>query len=187
MTQPPENCTSAIKPAEKHPLKIRLAVTSDNSDLCSLLNEIIEIGGTTAFQKPLQHDGIEHHFINGPECLCCLVAETTNAEIAGFQALSIHPALEKSWADIATFARITPKTPGTGTALFKQTIVQAQHHKIATINATIRADNISGLAYYSKMGFQEYSVNAAVPLLDGTPVDRISKRFEVPSDNRISR
>jgi hypothetical protein len=47
------------------------------------------------------------------------------------------------------------------------------------INATIRADNTGGLAYYAKMGFETYGITKDVPLLDGTPVDRINKRFQV--------
>ena len=43
----------------------------------------------------------------------------------------------------------------------------------------IRDSNESGLAYYSKIGFIDYSVNKAVPLNDGTPVDRISKKYAV--------
>lgn len=46
-------------------------------------------------------------------------------------------------------------------------------------NATIRADNAGGLAYYARMGFQDYAVARGVPLADGTPVDRISRRYLV--------
>ena len=35
------------------------------------------------------------------------------------------------------------------------------------INATIRADNVPGLAYYAKMGFREYKVDADVHLARG--------------------
>jgi hypothetical protein len=45
------------------------------------------------------------------------------------------------------------------------------------INATIRADNVGGLAFYSRLGFTDHGISRAVPLRDGTPVDRVSKRF----------
>ena len=45
------------------------------------------------------------------------------------------------------------------------------------MNAEIRADNEGGLAFYGKMGFQDQDVDRAVPLGDGTPVDRINKRY----------
>ena len=48
-----------------------------------------------------------------------------------------------------------------------------------TIDATIRADNTGGLAFYGRMGFTDYDCVAGVPLKDGTLVDRIRKRFDL--------
>ena len=48
---------------------------------------------------------------------------------------------------------------------------------LKALNATIRADNVSGLTYYGKMGFVDYKVDKAVALKDGQLVDRISKRY----------
>jgi hypothetical protein len=45
------------------------------------------------------------------------------------------------------------------------------------INAKIRADNVPGLAYYTKMGFADHSIDKDVPLSDGTPMDRVTKRL----------
>ncbi|MEM9148767.1 MAG: GNAT family N-acetyltransferase, partial [Pseudomonadota bacterium] len=56
---------------------------------------------------------------------------------------------------------------------------RAKNAGLIALNATIRADNRVGLAYYSRMGFQDYAVRPAVPLADGSPVDRISKRFDL--------
>ena len=50
---------------------------------------------------------------------------------------------------------------------------------LSSISATIRADNGMGLGYYDKMGFRDYSVAYGVPLRDGRPVDRITKRFDL--------
>ncbi len=47
------------------------------------------------------------------------------------------------------------------------------------IDATIRADNASGLAYYKAMGFTDWDVLRDVPLSDGRVVDRIRKRFDL--------
>ena len=98
-----------------------------------------------------------------------------------FQSLSRHTKLPVGWADIATFARVSPKIPGVGTSLFQKTLPYARSIYLEAINATIRADNVSGLSYYAKMGFIDYSVASAVPLNDGTPIDRISKKFKVRS------
>ncbi len=159
-------------------IKIRKAFENDSKELCAILNEIIEIGGTTGFENVLSESEFESYFINGPGYISCLLAED-NGLIFGFQSLSLHPDLSDGWADIATFARVNPKLRGVGTTLFENTLNFARRHNIDTINATIRADNTSGLSYYSKMGFKDYSIAKKIPLQNGTPVDRISKYFTV--------
>ena len=66
-----------------------------------------------------------------------------------------------------------------GTALFERTKAAARALGLVAIGATIRADNHSGLPFYEKMGFRTYDVARAVPLGDGTPVDRIRKRYDL--------
>lgn len=66
---------------------------------------------------------------------------------------------------------------GVATALFATTTAQARELGLSAINATIRADNVSGLAFYSKMGVEDCGIAKQLPLKDGTPVDRISKRY----------
>ena len=51
------------------------------------------------------------------------------------------------------------------------------------INGQIRADNVPGLAYYTKIGFQTYRTIEAVPLRGGRPVDRIYKRYDLEVAN----
>ena len=159
-------------------LKIRKACEDDSKELCSILNEIIEIGGTTGFENKLSESEFEFYFLNGENYICCFLAEN-NGLVLGFQSLSLHPNLSDDWADIATFTRVNPKIRGVGTTLFETTLNFARDQNIKMINATIRADNKPGLSYYSKMGFNDYSVAKKIPLQDGTPVDRISKKFTV--------
>lgn len=166
-------------------LSIRKADPADAIELCGLLNEIIEARGTTALEVPLSIEELTDWFITGESALTCHVAEA-GSMIAGFQFLSLYGDLPIGWADIGTFARIDPKIPGVGTALFAATRSAAEKHNIEFINATIRADNTGGLAYYKKMGFQTYKVAEGVPLRDGTPVDRIQKRYLVKKSGRPS-
>ncbi|MEH6910884.1 MAG: GNAT family N-acetyltransferase [Oceanicoccus sp.] len=158
---------------------IREATKSDGGVLRVLINEIIHIGGTTAIESPLSDTEFGEYFLNGPNFIYCHVATTRNNKILGFQSLTQHPKLAEGWADIATFTRQNPKIPGVGTALFNATILYAKKIKLEAINATIRRDNIPGLSYYSKMGFVDYSVDRAVPLSDGTPIDRVSKKIVI--------
>ena len=157
-------------------MRIRKAVSADAEALSKLLNEIIRAGGTTAIETPLSQAEFADWFIDGEFPLACHVAER-DGTLLGFQSLSVFGDPPKGTADIATFARMNPKTKGVGTALFPATRAAAEKHGLAFINATIRADNVSGLAYYTAMGFEDYDRQVEVPLLDGTPVDRIKKRF----------
>lgn len=161
-------------------IRVRHAVPGDVAALCEILNTIIKVGGTTALEAPLSLLEFSNYFLEGERFLSCFVAEGSLASRQlGFQNLSFHPALPENWADISTFAKTEPKIPGVGTALFMQTKIWASERKLAAINAAIRADNQSGLAYYRKMGFQKYHVVEGVPLRDGTPVDRILKCYHL--------
>jgi L-amino acid N-acyltransferase YncA len=164
---------NSYKPA----LLVRLAKQGDVHELCELLNEIVEIGGTTAIENALSVQEFESYFLSGEKHLCCHVAVDDAGGLAGFQTLERKSKLPDDWADIATFARVLPKVAGVGTSLFAATKKHAQNLGVVGINATIRADNSSGLGYYEKMGFQTYSVVKEVPLADGCAVDRISKRL----------
>ncbi len=160
-------------------MNTRQAVKSDVQQMCCLLNQIIEIGGTTAYEEKLDNDKFISHFLNEASCLSLFVCESNDGVILGFQVLKVNTSLPADWADIATFARAEPKVRGVGTALFEATQKLANERQILAINATIRGDNEPGLAYYSKIGFVDYKVDKARPLKDGTPVDRVSKKYLV--------
>ncbi|WP_434713966.1 GNAT family N-acetyltransferase (plasmid) [Rhizobium sp. YTUHZ045] len=164
-------------------MHIRRAASADAEELCSLLNELILAGGTTALETPLTAAEFADWFIDGEFPLICHVAEHDRS-LAGFQSLSLFGDPPKGYADIATFARMNPKISGVGSALFPATLAAAEELGLEFINATIRADNVGGLAYYTKMGFEPYDRLIQVPLLDGTPVDRIKKRFRVDAKRR---
>jgi hypothetical protein len=46
----------------------------------------------------------------------------------------------------------------------RATRTEAQRNKLQAINATIRADNIGGNAFYDRMGFVYHRVQRAEPL-----------------------
>lgn len=161
-------------------LAVRPTKADDVPDLTRLLNEIIEIGGSTAYETPFSEAEIEKALVTGEGRLCCHTAvDLRDGSLAGYQSLARNEELPENWADIATFARPKPKLPGVGTALFEATSSFARDQGFIAINATIRADNKSGVAYYTKMGFRDYGRLIAVPLRDGTPVDRVMKRYDV--------
>ena len=159
--------------------RVRPTTPDDAAALSRILNQIIAIGGTTALETPLGEAEFRVEFLDGPDVLSSLVAESAAGEALGFQVLQRSRALPDGWGDIATFTRREPRTPGVGTALFERTKATGRTLGLVAINATIRADNYSGLPFYEKMGFQTYDTAKAVPLKDGTPVDRIRKRYSL--------
>ncbi len=160
-------------------IAVRPMMREDVAVACHVLNQIIDIGGTTAHEIPYSEALFTQSYLDGPDKICCHVALDEQGEVAGFQWLGLNEALPNGCADIATFTRREPLLKGAGRALFAETSKHAGALGLREINATIRADNRQGLSYYEKMGFQDYSVSYGVPLRDGTPVDRISKRFEL--------
>ncbi len=90
--------------------------------------------------------------------------------------------LPEGWAVIASFvAQDQQGRGGVGQRLWRETLLAAKVAGVASIDATIRADNVpGGLAYYAGLGFRDYDrIEAVPPLADGRKTDRIRKRFDL--------
>lgn len=159
-------------------LTTRPVDTPDIPALAAILNEIVARGGTTARQQPMTPEAFGTHYVNGPAAICCTLVEN-GSEPVGFQGLAHHPDLAEGWADIGTYTRRDRPVPGAGRALFAATLAEARARGLTFLNATIRADNTGGLAFYRKLGFQLYATSPSVPLDDGTPVDRLHHRLAI--------
>ena len=162
---------------EPKQLIVRPARGDDAAELCELLNEIITIGGSTAFEAPLTTEQFSSKFLTGDDIVSCFVAVGSHDTLLGFQWLQHRKAPPKDWGEIATFAKANTAVRGIGTALYSMTRQDALAANLVAINATIRADNVSGLGFYSKMGFEDYNVIKGIPLNDGTLLDRIQKKY----------
>ena len=150
--------------------------------MAKMLNEIIDAGGTTAHQTRFDQDRMIAHYVRPPHKIATFVALDAN-RLIGFQALErsdpdTNP-LPDGWGTIASFVRVDAAGKGVGRALFKATRLAAQQAGLTSIDATIRADNESGLGYYKAMGFVDYDRLIQVPLSNGTRVDRIRKRYDL--------
>lgn len=161
---------------------VRPAAPADAAAMAELINSVIARGGTTAYEEPFDAARMDAEYISLPQIVCCFVAED-DGEIIGFQGLmrSFDPEdpLPDNWATIGTFARVGLTQRGVGSALFARTLMAARDAGIKVMDATIRADNAGGLAFYTRQGFVDYDRLVGVPLKDGTPMDRVRKRFEV--------
>jgi L-amino acid N-acyltransferase YncA len=159
-------------------LVVRPFLPDDAPELTDLLNAVILQGGTTALENAFTPEALAEVYLDGPNVHICLVAVDSVADrIEGFQTLGRIATLPDDMGDIGTFARVDGAQRGVGSALFAEMAACARAIGLSEINATIRADNEGGLAFYAKQGFANHSVTADVPLKDGTQVNRIHKRY----------
>ena len=164
------------------PVTTRPAVPADALAMTALLNEIIAIGGTTAHEVPLSDTDMLHHYIQPDHHIGTFVA-VLDGVIVGFQML-VWPnpnegPMPDHWGFIGSFVKVGETGQGVGRALFAATCAAAHSAGCKHIDATIRADNASGLRFYNAMGFVDYNVWKDKPLRDGRLVDRIRKRFDL--------
>ena len=171
-------------------LVVRPVEAADAPGLAELLNAVIAAGGTTALQEPFTPEALDQTYLTGPNVLCCFVAEDEDGTLLGFQTLGRYPGLPDDVGDIGTFTRLGSTQRGIGSALFAQTTRRAAELGLSAINATIRGDNTGGLTFYAKQGFADHALTPGVPLKDGTPVDRVHKRFvlatQAPAKRKLS-
>ncbi len=154
----------------------RDAVREDIPALYEILNEIVEIGGTTAFMSPFEQADFDRCFFTERR-FSLVVAQDESGDILGWQSLDQQNHLPKDIGDIGSYAKVGHAGKGIGAALFEHTKKNAKALGLGAINATIRADNESGLNYYSKMGFVDHSTDPSFALASGEVVGRVSKRY----------
>jgi ribosomal protein S18 acetylase RimI-like enzyme len=142
--------------------RIRAAEDRDAPAMMHLLNEIIEIGGTTAHQRPFDETGIQRAFLSAPLLISCFVAERASS-LLGFQALewsdpnwSGDDGMPEDWAIISTFVGSRQRRQGIGRALFSETLARARAVGARFIDPTIRKNNADGLRFYEGLGFVDY-------------------------------
>ncbi len=169
-------------------LNIRSATSQDAQSLCGVLNQIIEIGGTTAHVDTFDRVRLFHHYIAPLFAISCLMAAhpERHQQLMGFQALEWADPnwqgvgkLPRRRAIIASFVAADCQWRGIGTALFQATRLCAQNAGVCTIDATIRDDNPSGLRYHAKVGLIEYRRIVDVALSNGMFVDKVCTGFSV--------
>lgn len=153
---------------------LRSAMARDAVVMADIQNQLIRIGGTTAHQAQKPALQVRRDYIDGPDCLCCTVAED-RLRVMGWQAVGRHPALPTGWGDIGSYVRPGLQARGIGAALFGQTLRACRALGLLALNATIRADNAAGLAYYAWMGFVDYGHDPDFALQDGRVVGRIHR------------
>ena len=151
---------------------VRPATPQDAAQMAGLLNTIIAIGGTTAHEVPKAPETVCHEYIDGPDTITCVVAEEAGT-IIGWQSVGWH----SGDAHIGSFVDPHTQARGIGAQLFALTRVLCTAKGITDIFATIRADNVPGLAYYARQGFTDISVEPDYALKSGQIVGRIHRKL----------
>ncbi len=126
---------------------IRRAALADTGQMAALLNEIINIGGTTAYTNPVEASALQDRMNGDHDRSAWRVAEA-DGNILGFQKFGPSAELPPEACDIATFVQHGRTGLGIGSALFEAAQSAADDLGHDWINATIRADNEGGLIYY---------------------------------------
>lgn len=152
-------------------LTARPSQESDLPALAALFNHTVRQGGTTAHEEELDAPTFKTHYFDDPVMVHTVLKDD---QPVGFQAVF---ALPDNGLSIGSFTDQQNPVRGAGSVMFEATKAAAIAAGYTFINAKIRADNVPGLAYYTKMGFTDHAIDKDVPLADGTPMDRITKRL----------
>lgn len=155
-------------------IEVRNMMAGDAPELVAILNDIIETGGTTAYLTPRSVESFIAENLMAKSLVSSITAHSGGRAV-GFQVLKTTA--ENGVGSIASFADQRNIIRGVGRAMMQQTLANARAEGMSAINAVIRADNVPGLAFYGKCGFQDHSVIKDMPLTDGTIIDRIVKRL----------
>ncbi|WP_299672501.1 GNAT family N-acetyltransferase [uncultured Roseobacter sp.] len=160
-------------------IDVRQAMALDSNSMARLLNEIIEIGGTTALTRVVTGSDIQDWMATDEDQSAWHVAVNGHEAVVGFQWIAPNPDLPMEAVDIATFVQVGQTGLGIGSALFDVTAKAAKALRHRWINATIRTDNEGGLTYYQSRGFRDWRFDQGVMLANGQRVDKISKRYDL--------
>jgi L-amino acid N-acyltransferase YncA len=155
-------------------MKPRPATPADAFGMTEVLNAVIALGGTTAHESPKSADEVRSDYIDGPDVLSSVVVEK-DGRIIGWQSVGM-------WLGdphIGTFVQPGLQAKGAGAAMFAMTCDILRERGIAHIIAFIRADNVPGLAYYTRIGFRDVGHDPGFALSDGRKVGRVHRRFDL--------
>ena len=153
---------------------IRPATPADAPAMTAILNAIIAIGGTPAQEAPKTEATVAEDYITSPDVLACSVAEDQGTLI-GWQSVGWY----HGNPEIGTFVQPGTQARGIGARLFALTGATLRAAGITYIIATIRADNVPGLAYYARIGFRDIAHDPDYALSTGQKVGRVTRRIDL--------
>jgi L-amino acid N-acyltransferase YncA len=153
---------------------LRDATAHDAVAMADLLNRIIAIGGTTAHETAKTAETVRRDYIDGPDTLTCVVAEQAG-QMLGWQAVGWY----QGDPHIGTFVAPDLQARGVGVRMFARTRAQCAAKGLDAVFATIRADNVPGLAYYARLGFADIGAEPDYALQTGQIVGRVHRKLSL--------
>lgn len=155
-------------------LEVRDMTAEDVPACVAIVNHIIALGGTTAYEEPYSNqDFHDHYFVEPP----VTNVVTRDGVVVGFQAAFD---VGDGFYSIGSFTDRQNPVKGAGRALFDKTLADCRARGGEAILAKITSDNTGGLAFYGRMGFEDWKTIADDHTRsDGTKVDRIIKRYDL--------
>lgn len=152
----------------------RKMIPADVPACLDIINPIIATGGTTAYEEPYTKKGFLDHYCNEPPVSNVVLYK---GKVIGFQAAF---EVEQGLFSVGTFTDRVNPARGAGAALMAKTKQDCRAHGGTAILAKITEDNTGALAFYSKMGFEDFELEkVAHTRKSGKVVDKIIKRFKL--------
>ena len=149
-------------------MQVRDAQQGDAAAMAAILNAIIAAGGTTALAGRFDGARIASQFTEAPRRISCVVA-MDDGTLRGFQALEwCDPdwpgpdPLPPDWAIVSTYVDPGSHRMGVGRTMFASTREAAVRAGVRVIDATIRAENVGGQAFYEGIGFTTYRLGEGI-------------------------
>ncbi|MDA7423464.1 GNAT family N-acetyltransferase [Thalassococcus lentus] len=138
----------------------------------AIVNHIIALGGSTAYEDPFSEDAFSDHYLDE--------APVTNVALLGTRVVGFQGAFDVG-DDVLSIGSFTDRlnpVKGAGRALFAKTLADSRAFGAKEIIAKITSDNTGGLAFYSRLGFVDHEVwKDDFTRADGAKVDRVIKRY----------
>jgi L-amino acid N-acyltransferase YncA len=162
-------------------MKVRPARSDDAADMARILNAVIAIGGTTAHEVPKSVKEVGEAYVTGADVLSATVCEV-EGKVVGWQSVGL-------WQDephIGSFVQPGVQAKGIGGLMFDLTCTTLRAKGVNHIIAHIRADNVPGLAYYSRIGFRDIGRDPDFALRNGNRVGQVQKRFDLAPQFRTA-
>jgi L-amino acid N-acyltransferase YncA len=156
-------------------IRIRPVRIEDAQGLVSVLNPLIQSGNSTALDRIFTAEQEQTFLSTFPARGVFNIAEQTNdSVIVGFQNVEPFAAYTDAFAHvgvIGTYVDRSGHRQGIGRLLFEATRIAAKEKGYEKLFAFVRTDNVAGLAFYKRIGFEVIGIAKRHAKIKGRYID----------------